>query len=205
MENIYIYEQRIIWMEEHWHGHCTERQRDDVVPRSEIRTHEDYYILFWCHSHSHNNNNNSIIACGDGLCACVRSNDHFWGNAWDFHHWINESLWEMRTMKIQTVECLSLYIAATHDSLFAVFKSTHSKYRCDDYAVDRIYKMKWSAANESVEPAADAGAHAITAMALGQKAPHFDMHDSGHGRKFNVIRFNYTTPNANPITTSICL
>lgn len=97
------------------------------------------------------------------------------------------------------------YIAATHDSLFAVFKSTHSKYRCDDDAVDRINKMKWSAANESVEPAADAGAHAIIAMALGQKAPHFNMHDSGHGRKFNVIHFNYTTPNANPITTSICI
>lgn len=48
--------------------------------------------------------------------------------------------------------------------------------------------MKWCAVNESVEPAA------AVVMTIGQKAPHFDMHDSGHGRKSNVFHFNYTIP-----------
>lgn len=47
--------------------------------------------------------------------------------------------------------------------------------------------MKWYCEWTTVEPAA-------AVMALGQNT-HFVMHDSGHGRKFNVIsNFNYTMP-----------
>lgn len=39
---------------------------------------------------------------------------------------------------------------------------------------------------------------AIAAMALGQKAPSFDSHDSGHGRKIQCVPLQFT-PHTHPI------
>lgn len=108
------------------------------------------------------------------------------------------NLWQMRVPAVELISLyiyLSIYLSIYPSIYMCITNATlfcQHKYRCDDDAVDRSNKMKWC--SEWIRWTCCqccCGCYGIRSKGT----THFDMHDSGHGRKFNVrqLQLHHTT------------